>query len=163
MKSRETIILLAVVVLLGAFIYFYERHTAGTEEKSRRADRILPEFDRQNVTAIEIKSEKGLFAVRRVEKKQEKGAEDKNDGEREYEWKLEKPFEAAADLSVIDGILSDIEYMSEERRVEGEAAQSRQKFGLDKPGLVIKIRTKDETITLKAGKEAPGDGIYLAI
>ncbi|MFH1438402.1 MAG: DUF4340 domain-containing protein [Pseudomonadota bacterium] len=163
MKSRETIILLVTVVLLGAFIYFYERHTAGTEEKSRRADRILPEFDRQNVTVIEIKSEKGSFVVRRVEKKPPEEKTEKEKGEREYAWKMEKPFEAKADLSVIDGILSDIEYMSEERRVEGEAARDVKKYGLDNPGLVIKIQAKDETLTLRAGKEAPGDGMYLAM
>ena len=163
MKSRETIILLVVVVLLGAFIYLYERHTAGTEEKSRRADRILPEFDRENVTVIEIKSEKGSFVVRRIEIQPPKDAKEKQIGERRYAWKMEKPFEAGADMSVIDGILSDIEFMSEERRVEGEAARDMKKFGLIKPGLVIKIQAKGETITLRAGKEAPGDGMYLAM
>lgn len=165
MKSKETIILVGAIVLLGAFIYLYEQHTIGTDEKARMADRILPDFKREMVTRIEIKSPKGSFVVKKQEAKKEKKKEkekDKTNFEKELRtWNLLSPFKTAADISVVDGILSDLEFMSEERRVEGENAKKRKKFGLDTPQVTIKLTMNKKPVTLLVGKEAPGEGMYM--
>lgn len=157
-------ILLAAVAILGAFIYFYERHTIGTEEKSQRADRILPDFNRDKVTRLEVSSSKGTFAIERREagkEKQEKAMP--GAGKPQHRWVMVSPFAAAADPSVVDGLLSDIEFMAQERKVEGEPARKKAKFGLDKPRVTVKISMGSRLVKLVVGKEAPGEGLYLGI
>jgi hypothetical protein len=164
MRSKEITILLAAVALLGAFIYFYERHTIGTEEKSQRADRILPDFNRDKVTRLEVSSTKGTFAIERREagkEKKEKGMP--GAGKPQHRWVMVSPFAAAADPSVVDGLLSDIEFMAQERKVEGEPARKKAKFGLDKPRVTVKISMGARQVKLVVGKEAPGEGLYLGI
>jgi hypothetical protein len=165
MRSKEIIILLSVILLLGAFIYFYERHTIGTEEKARRADRILPDFDRDKVDKLEVKSSKGTFAIERMEEEKKAGKKEEPEAEMpaQVRWNMVAPFKTAADPSVVDGLLSDIEFLSEERRVEGENARKSAKFGLDSPGLTVTITMNKKPLKILVGKEAPGEGMYLRV
>jgi hypothetical protein len=164
MRSKEIIVLSIVILLLGAFIYFYERHTIGTEEKARRADRILPEFDRDKVSRLEVTSSKGAFAVERAEaKKEKKEPEAEMDLPAQHRWNMVSPFKTAADPGVVDGLLSDVEFLSEERRVEGENAKKTAKFGLDAPGLTITLTMAGKPLKIFIGKEAPGEGMYLRV
>jgi len=164
MRSKETLILLGVVILLGAFIYFFERHTTSTEENARRRDRVLPALARDKVTRIEIASPKGKVALERREKK---GAGGKKEGQPppapRFEWVIAGTPPAVADESAVDGILSDVEFMNEERRIEGAAAKDRKKFGLDSPRVTVTLVEGKKATRIAAGGEAPGDGQYLAV
>jgi len=163
MRSKEIIILLSVALLLGAFIYFYERHTIGTEEKERRADRILPDFDRDKVTRLEVASSKGTFVIERVEAEKKEKEIEEAEMPPEHRWNMVSPFKTAADPAVVDGLLSDVEFLSEERRVEGENAKKKAKFGLDAPGLTLTITMGKKPLKILIGKEAPGEGMYLQV
>lgn len=158
MKSKETIILFAIVVILGAFIYFVERKVTTTEERSRRADKIFRDFHRDKITKLEVFSEKGkVVVVKELSKTKEK----KGEWEEGSLWRIETPYNTPADSSSVDGVLSEIEFLDEVRRIEGENAKNLSKFGLDKPSVKIKFWYGNKMVEMLFGKEAPGEGIYL--
>ena len=42
MRPRTLLVLLALVVGIGAFVYFYERELPSSDERAERAKRVLP-------------------------------------------------------------------------------------------------------------------------
>ncbi|HSO21887.1 MAG TPA: hypothetical protein VLT81_03210, partial [Chondromyces sp.] len=52
MKPKNLIILAAIVVALGAYIFLFERHRPSSEEARDAADRVLRDFDRDRVTGL---------------------------------------------------------------------------------------------------------------
>ncbi len=65
MKPRTLLILLAVVLALGAFIWFYERKLPSSEERATLGKKVL-ELDKAEVTAVAIDSPKGKIRLERT-------------------------------------------------------------------------------------------------
>ena len=53
MKPRTLAILLALVVGLGAFVWFYEREQPGSEEREKLANRVLG-VEREHIVSLEL-------------------------------------------------------------------------------------------------------------
>lgn len=149
MKTRDTIILLVVVVVVGLFIFIYERNLPSTGEIKEREGRILSRFDPTEVTRITLVSGTTHIVLERV-------------GETE-EWKLTSPVEAEAEGAVVDGLLSDLEFLTFERKVEGATGEQRKSFGLVDPSLEAEISQGDDVTRFVLGSEAEAGGVYLAL
>ncbi len=65
MKWKTTLILLAVVVALGAWIKFYESKSPNTEEAKRRAGNVL-NFEKENLEGIIIQNGDDRIELRRT-------------------------------------------------------------------------------------------------
>ncbi|MGE5236578.1 MAG: DUF4340 domain-containing protein [Acidobacteriota bacterium] len=150
------LIALAVVVLgLGAYIYFYERHQPTTEERAERADKLLPDFQQDKATRIEITNSHGRFEL----------TKEKND------WKLVKPITDDANSGAVTGLLSNLANLKAERTLAAKDVK-RADYGLEKPQLVATVATEGgKTYTVKLGGELPlgntraaetsGDDVYI--
>jgi len=137
MKSSRLLILAAVVLALGAWIYFVERKMPTTEEAQQQAEKVLPKLDRNQITAVEITNGHGQF---RLEKKGDS-------------WQLVKPIQGPADDGVIGSLLSQLVNLKAERTF-GKGEVDPKLYGLDKPPMKIVLTAKDgKTFSLEVGEK----------
>jgi hypothetical protein len=137
MRSRNLIILALIVVALGAFNYFHERHQPTTEERRQKADTVFPDLDRDEVAGVEIHNTHGTF---RIVKRGE-------------EWRLVEPIDFPADAPAVSSLLGSLEGLKAERTLaEGEVDPAA--YGLDAPSLTVTLSTADGmTSSLEVGDE----------
>lgn len=145
MRSSSTLILLAAVLVLGAFIWLVERKADTTDRRHEIARRAL-RFDPDKVKSIRLVTER-LQAV--VEKQGD-------------QWRLTSPMAARADAGEVSRILDHLELMD-----RGEVITSRQQrkrqltladFGLDQPRARIVLGEGDREMTILIGRDAPVGG-----
>ena len=147
MKIRNTIILLIIAILIGGYIYLYERKQLTTEEKKERAGKVFT-FKSEDVTKLEIKKGEETMVCRKESK---------------AHWQIEKPIRVRADESEIDKILSKLEFLKKERAIQEEKEKplAMEEFGLAQPQMEVSIWVKDEPFTLLLGNDSPaGNNIY---
>ncbi len=159
MKTRDTLILLGIVVALGLFIWFWEKHQPTTGERKEREDRILSTFDREKVTRISIEKDGRKAVLERTPEK--KGKDGKV--EAPAEWNMVSPAKAKADEASVDAILSDLEYMESKRKVLDASGDQRKSFGLMKPTLACEVTQGGDLVRFVLGSPSEAGGIYLAI
>ena len=61
MRLGRLIVLAVVVLGLGAYIYFVERHEPTTDELKQRADKVFPLLEQDNARRIVVVNPKGRF------------------------------------------------------------------------------------------------------
>lgn len=138
MKPKSLAVLAGVVLALGAFIWFFERHQPSTDEARRTADRLFPDLEADQVTGVVVESAEGTVVIRRSD-----------DGE----WRLEQPLVWPADSAAVDGAISAILNLDSERRLApGEVELAAH--GLDQPDLTVRLDlTGRDPVTLSVGDE----------
>ncbi len=140
MKSKNLLILAAIVLAFGAYIFLFERHQPSTEEAAKQADKVLPGLDADTVTSIVVDGDKGG----RVK------LEKSND-----EWRLVEPFEYPADSSEVSSALSALTGLKADRRLPAADADLAE-YGLDEPALTVDLGTSGgETVAISVGDEMP--------
>ncbi len=139
MRENRLLILTVVVLALGAFIWFWERHQPTTEEAQKQAELVLPGLEKADVVRITI-----VKGTKRFELVKEDG-----------EWRLEKPVAYPADGQAVDLLLSALKSLKIERRLDaGEV--SLADWGLEKPEFTVTLAgSGGRTWTLKVGQEEP--------
>ena len=139
MRSGRLLILAVVVLALGAYIFFFERHQPTTEEVRQQADKVLPDLKRDQIAALEIRSSHGLVKIVKTPEKQ---------------WKLVKPIEYPADESAVRSLVTGLVDLKINRSLKpGEVKPAE--YGLDKPKLSVVVETKDGARReLKLGSKA---------
>jgi hypothetical protein len=137
MRSRNLIVLALVVLALGAYIYFNERHQPTTEERRQKADTLFPDLDRNEVAGLEIHNTHGTF---RIVKRGE-------------QWRLVEPIDFPADAPAVSSLLGSLEGLKAERTLaEGEVDPAA--YGLDAPSITVTLSTADgSTASLAVGDE----------
>ena len=85
MKTKTTLLLLAVVVTLSAFIKFYESKRPNTVEAERQAKNVV-NFERGKVDGILIQNGDDKIELRRQDRK----------------WRIETPVKDQADSGAIE-------------------------------------------------------------
>lgn len=172
MRPRSLLVLLAVVLALGAFIWFYERELPGSEEREAQARRLIPGLDVEEVTAFEVESGGERVRIERVEPAaaggeaaaEEVGEEgdeegtDEPDSEPEAadEWRIAAPERyagARADEVAVEGLLSSLASVERGRELEDF---DRAALGLDEPRARLAIeRREGGRIELAVGADVP--------
>lgn len=136
MRSRSLLVLIVIVVALGAFIFFSERHMPTTEERRQQADRVFPALERDEVETLAIHNSHGSFRLIR-----DSGA-----------WRLVEPIEAAADDTAVSSLLGSLERLDVVRTLPaGEVDPSA--YGLDDPALGVTVGTGSGELELAIGDE----------
>lgn len=137
MRSRSLLILLAVVVVLGAFIALWERHQPSSDERAEAADRVLPALDPDDIREVRI--EGGAEVVRLV-----------RSGET---WSLESPLKFAADSSRVNTLLTTLDNLEADRRLDPDEVEGSD-YGLAEPAYRVTLVGPDnEETVLSVGEE----------
>jgi hypothetical protein len=164
MKPRTLLILLAVVLALGAFIFFYERKLPSSEERATLGKKVL-ELDKAEVTAVAIDSPKGKI---RLERTGGAAAPKAKEGEPApeapaVEWRIVQPLAARADSFAVDRLLDGLAALEKTRTLDDVDPKA---VGLDKPRAVVRLTTRAEGETvekvLQLGAEVPPGGSLIA-
>lgn len=145
MRSKTTLYLFLAVVVLGAYIYFFERQTVGTrqtEAEARRAVSIAPDrisYLRLETTncAVELAREGG-------------------------EWMLVQPVRARASFAAVQRLLMELAHLPRGEVITG-AEQKRHRltpaaYGLDHPRARITFGDAMHRRTILVGRDAPLGG-----
>ncbi len=130
MQQRNTLILAALLILLGAYVYFFEIRP-GDKPKGDR----LVNFKPDEVASM-------LLTYPKLEIQLQKDSTGK--------WKLTQPLQAAADGSTVGGLLAALSAGTIQRTLEKKpSAEDLKSFGLDRPAAKV-------SLTLASGITLPG-------
>ncbi len=139
MKGKNLIILAAVVIVVFAYIILFERHRPTSDEASQAAEKVLRDFERDDVEAIVLTNETGTM---RIEKAEE-------------DWRIREPLDFPAASSEISSTLGTLANLKAERRLAtGEVDPAD--YGLSEPTVEIRLRMLDGSErALAVGDELP--------
>jgi hypothetical protein len=145
MKTKTTLLLLAVVVALGVYIKFYESKRPNTVEARRQAQNVV-NFDRDKLDGIVIENGDDKIELRRQDRK----------------WRLEAPFKDQADSGAIENFLADLDgWQKFETIPADEIAKDKSRldeFGLSKAKLRLKLLGQDAPPEIVFGNDAALEG-----
>ena len=145
MKWKTTLILLAIVIAVGAYIKFVEPNRPDTAEAQRRAQNVL-NFDREKINGIAIWNGDDKIELRKIDNK----------------WRLESPIKDQADNSLINNLLMSLESWQKDTTIsEKEIAADKNKlseFGLDKTKLRLGLTGEGAPPAVLFGKDAALEG-----
>ncbi|HSG05869.1 MAG TPA: DUF4340 domain-containing protein, partial [Nitrospiria bacterium] len=143
---NPTLILAAVFLILGAYLYFFE-----LPDKNAREEAGLNETRVLDVTADSIET----IIIRHPEEEihlEKQGPED---------WTIRRPLETEADAQEVRGLISTLVDLRHERIVEETGAEAAE-FGLDHPFLEVVLESSDRSETIRIGDDAPvGGAVFL--
>ncbi|MBP7274804.1 MAG: DUF4340 domain-containing protein [Kiritimatiellae bacterium] len=148
MKTRTSGVLLAAVLLTGAFIGFVERRGSHTDQRraaARLAFHIVPDA----VRMLRMETTGGVIRCVR-----------ENDG-----WMLAEPVSAPADAAAIQRLLYALETLPREalitraqREVRGQTLAS---YGFDPPQATLRLEGDGVRLSMEIGRAAPLGGLYV--
>jgi hypothetical protein len=139
MRSKSLIVLAALVVVLGAFITFVERHQPTSEERRERADRVFPDLDIDDIAVIDLQTSHGH--IRLV---------DEDGG-----WRLTDPVTYPADGAAVLGLLEAVADLDADRVLRADEVDPTA-YGLDDPEFeVVLIDGDDHRYQLEVGGTTP--------
>lgn len=139
MKPKNLVILAAVVLAFGAYIFFFERHQPTSEEARLDANKVFVGLEPEDVTGLTVET-----ADRRV--RLEKAGDD---------WRLREPLDYPADGPTVDSTLSSLVGLSADRRLPAAEVDPAE-YGLDDPAADATLILDDGSdIAFAVGDEMP--------
>ena len=145
MKTKTTLILLAVAVALSIWVKFFESKGPNTEESRRLRQNVL-NIEREKLDGIVIQNGDDRIELRRTDDR----------------WRLEAPIKDQADRSLVDNLLSTLEnWQKDETITEREIENDKNalaEYDLVKPKLRLKLVGKDAPPEILFGKDAALEG-----
>src|SRR5437867_1748224 len=137
MKTRTTVVLVA---LFGAFLAWYllvERHAKPPEEAAREAKRLF-HFDSKQVRSLKIVRPEGAVRLERTP---------------DQKWRIVEPLEARAERWAADGAAEALADLQQTRVLANEGgAKALTEMGLDKPRAHIEFVVAAEGAAVKGGQ-----------
>ena len=127
MNLRPILILLVLVAALGTYLYVYEVPQA---EREGKKDKLLA-VDKEAVTGVSL-----AYPDREIELRKD-----------DHGWRLVKPVDAAADETVVKGLIATIADAEVQKTID-QIPPDLTPFGLDKPTVTTRL-------TLKSGEQTP--------
>ena len=145
MRTRTTLSLAVVAASFVTYILFVERHTLSTQEKADTAARVI-NIEPGKITSIFIQNAGSPIELH------------KKDGV----WRLKHPIEDRADDLVVSQLLSTLESLQHNSKIDVPAAQEKDRlkeFGVADSELRIKVRTESgKEAELLLGKDSAIEG-----
>jgi Domain of unknown function (DUF4340) len=144
MKLRSTIALLVIALGLGLFIWILDRRSPGRREQ--RTGYVV-DFDRNEVTSLEITNESGKTVLRKTA----------------AGWQIIAPVNDRADPRVVDSLLDQTQFLHRDDTIsnlgKGEKKQKRLKdFGLLKSHLKLDWQAKNRHSAIEFGADTAVEG-----
>jgi hypothetical protein len=151
MKTKTTLLLLAVVVAVAVYIKYYESKGPNTAEAKRQAGNVI-NFERDTLDGIVIQNGDDKIELRRQDLK----------------WRIEAPFKDQADRGAIENLLADLDGWQRYDAISAkEIAKDKSKldeFGLSKAKLRLKLLGKGAPPEITFGNDAALEGkMYVRI
>lgn len=143
MSPRRLAILTGVLIVLFAFVAFFERKMPTTQERTDRGD-VIWDVNEAKIARIEINRDGIALTFDR-------------EGEG---WRMTRPDNYPADAGVLSPLVSDLARPA--REGEASAGASEPDYGLTSPRAVVTVSTREnkgtraESHTLSIGREIPG-------
>jgi hypothetical protein len=138
-KGKNLLVLAAIVLAVGAYIFLFERHQPSTGEAAKQAEKVLPDLASEDVISIVVEGHHGRVKL------------EKSDDE----WRLVEPFDYPADASKVSSALSALTGLEADRRLPAADVDPAE-YGLDEPDLTVDLETSDgETVEISVGDEMP--------
>ena len=141
MKTRTTLILLAVVLALALWIKFYESKQPNTDEARERAGKVV-NIAGENVEGINIQNGDERIELRKAGDK----------------WRLEAPIKDQADRNAVEDLISDLEMWGKDQTIPAKEIESEKgrldEYDLVKPNLRLKLQGKDAPPEILFGRDA---------
>ena len=146
MKARTTLVLLAIAIVLAAFIFSLDRFSQNTRDRGERAAHVV-EVNRTKIEGITIHNGEGVIKV-------------KAEGDA---WRMVAPWQDDADAGVIDQLLDAIQNLRPEDVITdlGKGDKKRQMlkdFGLNKSRLRLKLDGQRMPAELVFGQDTAVQG-----
>jgi len=149
MNFKTTLILLAVLLGLGAFIFFSKSSSEGekkTETEATANERKLFDVQSTDVTKIAVTPADGKRMVL-----------ERSGGT----WKLTEPVQAAAETFEVDSLARALAELKSHAKVKA-SSQDAAATGLANPRYKIEFTAKEKNYSLSVGdKSAVGDNLYV--
>ena len=145
MKLSTTLVLLAIAIGLGIFVWILDRRSPGNRELTRRA--YLVDLDRNDVTQLEIENGDTKTRLQKT-----------ND-----DWHLTAPIPDRADTKVIDTLLYSTQFLKRDDSLTnlGKGDQKRnylKQFGVLRSRLILRCIGKQTHTELQFGGETAVEG-----
>lgn len=141
MRSKTTLILLAIAIALGLYVKYFESKAPDTKEAAQRAQNVV-NFDREKITGVSIQNGDDKIDIKKIDNK----------------WRLETPIKDQADGSLIDNLLLDLESWQKDTTIPAKEIESDKsklaEFGLAKPKLRLKLLGENAPPEIFLGKDA---------
>ncbi|MDH3202052.1 MAG: DUF4340 domain-containing protein [Myxococcales bacterium] len=144
--TRTPIILAIIVVLLAAYVFFFERDRPGRAEIEARAGFLVESLVRDRVSRIHISSGGEQMAMSCEGQDYDKT------------WTLEQPVKAAADPEHVEDYLQNWEFAIATRTLESPRPEDVRNFGLDAPSASVRFEMGRAAVTVSLGSGTPVDG-----
>jgi hypothetical protein len=145
MKTRNTLVLLAIVLAVASFIVFYERKLPNTETARRQSQNVV-NFDREKLDGIVIQNGDDKIELRR----------------HDHKWRLEAPIKDQADSSLVDSLISDLEAWQKDTTIPASEIKADKnklpEFGLSNAKLRLKLLGQAVPPEVLFGKDAALEG-----
>jgi len=143
MSPKRLAVLTGVLLVLFAFVAFFERKMPTTQERLDRGD-VIWDVNEAKIGRIEVNRDAMTIAFER-------------DGDA---WRMTRPDPYPADAATLSALVSDLAHPS--RQGEASSGASEPDYGLTAPRAVVTISTREtkgskgESHTLSIGREIPG-------
>ncbi|NOY77568.1 MAG: DUF4340 domain-containing protein [Calditrichaeota bacterium] len=148
MKTKNTLILLVILIAISAYVYFYEIKGGEERKKEKEAAAELLPIKKDDVSEVIL--ERPADHVRIHAKKTDD------------QWKIIEPIETEGDKFAIEGLINSV-LNSKVNRVVAHDTSSLQDFGLKPPEGIIILSTKSgQHDTIFVGSKNP-TGSFLFI
>jgi hypothetical protein len=162
-RPRSLLVLTAVVLALGAFVWFWERKQPSTEEAKAEGKKVLAGVEADDVSEVSLTREGTTVRLVReggVKKKAGEDEGEKGEGDEAAaafpeasEWRLAAPMTARADRTAVEGLLSSVLGIEKARTLE---TADRKEYGLAPAAAQVTLTTTEGKRTLEVGRELPG-------
>lgn len=143
MNFRRTLLMLAVLLGLGGYIYFIDLDKQQAEKDAK----TLLGFDPEAVTQVAL-----VYPDRELHLARD------DDG-----WKITEPVEARADTTTVDNLVKAVDQAEVSRTLDDLQADLAL-YGLNKPAVTVRLTLKDGTQLplISIGKDTPvGHSVYV--
>jgi hypothetical protein len=152
---RTSIMLSLVALGLLSFILFFERGSLTTTEREGRKGRVLESFVRDRVSRLELQRRGVTTTLVKV-------APDAKDPLDVGGFRVEAPYKAKADQSLVDNVIGALEWAEARRSLGDSSAEELKRFGFDAPRYRVSFVAGGARTGFSIGAAAPdGGGSYL--
>lgn len=150
MKFRSTILLLAVALGIGAYIWFVEKSQPSTDEREEKG-KLVFSVKTDDIDRIELVRDRDPVVLSRAA-----------DGA----WNLEQPLHYKADKGQVLSILRRLEGLKRERVIPAAETDEKriEEFGLHAPRITARFRASGRETGIALGADTPlGDTAYARV
>ena len=155
-RHATTLVLVALTVGAGLWIMVAERRLPSTAEQEARRQNLLPTWDDEALTRVDVVSLRGAFALVRDE-----GAAGHDEAPPTFHL-VRGDQRLEADPQQVDQLLTTLQ-LATVRRAVAEGNVDRGAMGLDAPAVRVTIAMGPVTHRLAVGGVVPGDGRYVEV